>query len=247
MVVRMSVPDWRRYSPPAISLLVEKNSLFRIAGNSKLRLWKRWGILDLIHSTTPETEEIPCIFPAKQGSVRREEFALDSLRRHTVNKSRDFPLGSEDGSGKAREFARCWRLRSFDSEAETGPITGRSGRLARLSLWAVSVVQLGALVGARNSTRKFASWFRGFAANQIGSSNPSRPATEPSAAETIRIHRQMDREIPAIPTVFAVEVCRIRKTAPFQDPYTVVIRVERSEERRIDAGHFAFRPRIRVR
>jgi hypothetical protein len=73
----MSVPDWRRYSPPAISLPVEKNSLFRITGNSKLRLWKRWGISDLNRSRRPETEEIPCIFPAYQGSALRDEFAPD--------------------------------------------------------------------------------------------------------------------------------------------------------------------------
>jgi hypothetical protein len=55
---------WIRYSSPAIPLLVEKNSLFRITGNSTLRLGKCSGISDLIRSEKAEIEEIPCIFPA---------------------------------------------------------------------------------------------------------------------------------------------------------------------------------------
>ena len=65
--------------------------------------------------------------------------------RHPGSGCRDFPLGSEDGSGKAREFAGCWRLRSFDSEPETGLFRGDSSRFARLSLWGISVVRIGCL------------------------------------------------------------------------------------------------------
>jgi hypothetical protein len=57
----------------------------------------------------------------------RDQLPPDSVHRHPVCGCRDFPLGSEDGSRKAREFAGCWRLRSFDSEPETGLFRGDSG------------------------------------------------------------------------------------------------------------------------
>ena len=57
-------------------------------------------------------------FPAEQGSTPRDQFAPDSPHRHPVCGCRDFPSGSEDGSGRAREFAGCWQLSSFDPEPE---------------------------------------------------------------------------------------------------------------------------------
>ena len=91
----------------------------------------------------PELEETPCTFLADQGIRRRDEFAVDSTHRHPGCGCRDFPPGSEGGSGKAREFAGCWRLRSFDTEAETRLSRGDSSRLVRLSLQSISVVRIG--------------------------------------------------------------------------------------------------------
>ena len=67
------------------------------------------------------------------------------LHRHSVCGCRDFPLGSEDGSGKARDSAGSWRSRSFDTEPETGLFRGDSSRLAHSSLSAISVVRIGAV------------------------------------------------------------------------------------------------------
>jgi hypothetical protein len=115
------------YSRRGISLLVEINSLFSITGNPSLSTWERSGKSALVPPETSRFEEFLCIFPVEQGSAPRDEFAPDFVHRHQGNKSRDFPLGFEDGSGKAREFAGCWRLRSFDTEVETGLIRGGSG------------------------------------------------------------------------------------------------------------------------
>ena len=79
----------------------------------------RLGIVVMIRSYEPEIEEIPCIFPAKQGSIPRDQWPSNSPHRHTGTGCRDFPLGSEDGSGKARDSAGCWWSTSFDPEPET--------------------------------------------------------------------------------------------------------------------------------
>ncbi len=81
-------------SPAAISLLVEMDSLLLIAGNPSLLPRKDRGISDLIRFEKSQIGEIPCIFPAKQGSVPRDEFAPDSPHRHSVCHSREFEVGA---------------------------------------------------------------------------------------------------------------------------------------------------------
>ena len=59
-----------------------------------------------------------------------------------------------------------------ESEPETAGL-GTDGRdCARLSLLQIPAVRFGARGGAKNSVRKFASWFRGFPQDQIRSSSP---------------------------------------------------------------------------
>jgi hypothetical protein len=117
------------------------NSLFLIAGNSSISPRKSSGNSTPIPLGPSNSGKFPCIFPVYQGSALRDEFGQDSPHRHPGSGCRDFPPGSQDGSGKAREFAGCWRLRSIDSEAETGLFRGDSRRLARSSLSAISVVR----------------------------------------------------------------------------------------------------------
>ena len=136
------------------SLLVGINSLFWNTGNPLLPPRKRLGNSAPVPPAASSLGEFPCIFPVDQGIAPRDEFAPDSPHRHPGSGCRDFPLGSEDGSGKAREFAACWRLRSFDSEAETARCRGDSSRLARSSLSAISVVRFGAPVGLLASASK---------------------------------------------------------------------------------------------
>ena len=66
-------------------------------------------------SGKPETREFPCItgiYPQRRVRPRLPH-------RHPGSGCRDFPLGSEDGSRKAREFTGSWRSRAADTEPET--------------------------------------------------------------------------------------------------------------------------------
>ena len=143
--------SWRSESLARISRHMDTKSLFPITGNPSLPQRKRSTTSARAAPPAPRYGEFPCIFPAKQGFPSKDEFPSDSPHRHPGSGCRDFPLGSEDGSGKAREFAGCWRLRSFDTEPETGLFRGDSSRLARLSLWVISVVRFGCPIDDRTS------------------------------------------------------------------------------------------------
>jgi hypothetical protein len=121
---------------------------------------------------------------------------------------RNRTVGTTMKSRESRGSAGCWRLRSFDTEPETGPFRGGSSRLARSSLSAISVVRFGDPDGARDSACKFASWFRQSLRVRIGSSNPSLSATEVARAE---IARHGARPLAENRAVFAVEAFQIRR------------------------------------
>ena len=61
---------WRLVLPASISLLVETNSLFLIAGNRSRQLRKCSGTSALAPAGESDIREIPCTFPIDQGTAR---------------------------------------------------------------------------------------------------------------------------------------------------------------------------------
>jgi hypothetical protein len=68
--------------PASNSLLVGINSLFWIAGNPSLLPRKRSENSASITPGPLNFGELPCIFPAYQGSAPKDPFAPDSPDRH---------------------------------------------------------------------------------------------------------------------------------------------------------------------
>jgi hypothetical protein len=145
-------------SPARISLIVEKNSLFLITGNLRLRLRKGRGISDLIRPGKSDFEEIPCIFPGDQGIGRRDEFAPDCPHRHPVCRCRDFPRTSKYSPRNSREFAGFWPMCPCESEPETAHSGLKGGRVPRISLLPSAAVRNGAPVDGRPQQNQTASW-----------------------------------------------------------------------------------------
>jgi hypothetical protein len=60
-----------------------------------------------------------------QGNTPRDEFPPDSPHRHPGTGCRDFPLGFEDGSGKAREFAGVLAVEVLRYRTRDSAVQGR--------------------------------------------------------------------------------------------------------------------------
>ena len=106
------------------SLFAWKNSLFELLGNSFPTDWTCPGISAELASAMRESGEIPCSLPFKQGIAPREEFAPESLHRHSACRCRG-DCGPRIGTGEiradSRRLVRIWSWMSTGDGALAEP------------------------------------------------------------------------------------------------------------------------------
>jgi hypothetical protein len=134
-------------SPDGISLLLEKNSLFVIAGNPSLRQRKGMRISALAPSRQSSCGGNPCISPAHQGLQHRDEFPPDCPHRQLVRVT-----GDGDAGMPMAPKTPCIRGVLGEGPGEGEPETGGCGlgrrRGAGLCLLANSAVRFGSRVAS---------------------------------------------------------------------------------------------------